>query len=394
MTTSATEPTKPTPAEPGPEAFRDDVRVPYDDLLTFATEVFVARGMPAPRARIAAEALVYGDLAGLRSHGLTNLTRLYLPLFDDKRADPAAEPEVLADKGAAVLIDSRRSLGLWSASDAMDLAVDRATEYGVGLVSLRDATHFGCAGVHTARAAARGAVGILASNCGGQRIGRPPGGRAAMLGTNPLSIAAPAGPELPPFVLDMSTTVVPTGRVRQAARAGQPIPEGWLEDAEGRPVTDPDALDRGDGYPMWLGGRPETGAYKGYGLALLVEVLAALVPGAGLGPTAEAHAGNGSPSGRDDDIGILALAVAPGALRPDGGFLGQAEGLFQALLDCPPIDPERPVSYPGHREALTQRAARRDGVPVSRALCAELTTVADGLGIQAPPAARLEGDRS
>ncbi|WP_217146708.1 Ldh family oxidoreductase, partial [Streptomyces sp. AC627_RSS907] len=209
-----------------------------------------------------------------------NLTRLYLPLFDDKRVEPDAEPEVLADKGASVLLDGKKGLGLWLASEAIDLAAERAAEYGIGLVSVRDATHFGCAGHHTLRAAERDMVGILASNCGGQRIARPPGGKVAMLGTNPMSIASPAGPDLPPYCLDMSTTAVPTGKIRQAARAGQSIPEGWLTDAQGQPVTDPHALDRGDGFPTWLGGRPETGAYKGYGLALLVEVFAALVPGA------------------------------------------------------------------------------------------------------------------
>ncbi|MBC3989969.1 Ldh family oxidoreductase [Streptomyces sp. AC563] len=372
-----------TPASPQ-GAEESAPRVPYEDLVGFAADVFAARGVPTGRARTAAKALVYGDLAGMRSHGLTNLTRLYLPLFDDKRVEPDAEPEVLADKGASVLLDGKKGLGLWLASEAIDLAAERAAEYGIGLVSVRDATHFGCAGYHTLRAAERDMVGILASNCGGQRIARPPGGKVAMLGTNPMSIASPAGPDLPPYCLDMSTTAVPTGKIRQAARAGQSIPEGWLTDAQGQPVTDPHALDRGDGFPTWLGGRPETGAYKGYGLALLVEVLAALVPGAGLGPAPEAYEGSGGPSGRDDDIGILAIVVAPGALRPVEGFLSQAGGLFQSLLDCPPIDPAQPVSYPGAREAATAEAARADGVPITPALHEELREVAERWGLEAP----------
>lgn len=348
------------------------VRIPYPDLLDFAAARFAERGVPAGRARVAAEALVHGDLLGLSSHGLTNLTRLYLPLFDDKRAEPDAAPEILADRGAAVLLDGHRGLGLWLAREAMDLAIERAGRYGVGLVSVRDATHFGCAGHHALQAVRHGMVGVVASNCGQQRIIRPPGGRTAMLGTNPFSVAAPAGRHHP-YLLDMSTTVVPTGRIRLAAREGRDIPAGWLADDTGAPVTDPAALDAGTAYLQWLGGGPETGAYKGYGLALMVEVLAALLPGAGLGPAPEAYAGDGRPSGRDDDIGFFVLAVS--SARP--GLSADADGLFGALLGTPALDPDRPVRYPGWPEAEHAEQALRDGVPISGALHAELI----GLGL-------------
>ena len=362
----------------------EQVLVGHPELVGFTAEVFARRGLPAGRARVAAEALCYGDLTGLTSHGLTNLTRLYLPLLDSGRADPAAEPEVLADRGAAVLLDARRGLGLWVAREAMDLAVERAGTYGIGLVSVRDGTHFGCAGHHAAQAVRHGMIGVVASNCGRQRIIRPPGGRPAMLGTNPFSVAAPAGAGNPPFVLDMSTTVVPTGKVRQAARAGRPIPEGWLADAAGRPVTDPAELDRGGAFLQWLGGRPETGSYKGYGLSLMVEVLAAMLPGAGLGPATAALDGDGRPSGRDDDIGFLVLALAPGTLRPDGEVAADAAGLFGALLDCPPVHPDAPVRYPGWPEARHAERAERDGVPMTATLHGELVEVAAGLGLTAP----------
>ncbi|MBC7269094.1 MAG: Ldh family oxidoreductase [Streptomyces sp.] len=365
-------------------AHAEDVTVSHDALVAFTADVFADRGVPAPRARTAAEALVHGDLTGLTSHGLANLTRLYLPALDGGRIDAGAEPEKITDTGAAVLLDGRRSLGLWAATEALELAADRAQQTGVALVTMRDATHFGCAGYHTARIARRGMVALLASNCGRQRIARPPGGRAALLGTNPFSVAAPAG-EHPPYVLDMSTTVVPTGKVRAAARAGQPIPEGWLEDAQGRPVTDPEALDSGDGFLRWLGGDPATGAFKGYGLGLMVEVLAALVPGAGLGPDREALSGDGRPTGRDDDIGLTALVLAPGALRPGPDFLGEADGMFSALLDCPPLDPRRPVSYPGRPEAQAADHHREHGVPLTAGQYAELTALAAERGLTVPP---------
>jgi len=353
-------------------ATAERVLVPYEQLLDFAAAAFAARGVPAGRARVAAEALCYGDLTGLSSHGLANLSRLYLPLFDDGRVRPDADPEVLADRGAAVLLEGHRALGLWLAREAMDLAVERAGRYGVGLVSVRNGTHFGCAGHHAGQAVRHGMIGVVASNCGRQRIIRPPGGRPAMLGTNPFSVAAPAGRHHP-YVLDMSTTVVPTGKIRLAARSGRDIPAGWLADAAGNPVTDPTALDDGTGYLQWLGGRPETGAYKGYGLALMVEVLAALLPGAGLGPAPEAYAGDGRPSGRDDDIGFLVMALAPA--RPDGRLARDAEDLFGALLGTPPVQADRPVRYPGWPEAEHAERALAGGVPLPPALHAELVTL-------------------
>ncbi len=358
-------------------------RISYQALTTFATSVFTALGVPRDRSGLAAEALCYGDLTGIGSHGMANLIPLYVPLLQSGRCDPAGEPRILSDAGAAVLIDAGRALGLWAAGAAMDLAIERAARYGTGLVSVRNATHFGCAGHHASRAARQRMIGLVASNCGRQRIARPPGGRLAMLGTNPLAVAAPAG-DYPPFVLDMSTTVAPAGQIRRAARERRQIPEGWLADDAGRPVTDPGAYDEGRAHLLWLGSQPETGAYKGYGLALVVELLAGVLSGAGLGPEPESLLGDGTSSGRDDDIGFAALAIDPGRLRPVGEFRRDAGTMFGTLLDCPPADPGRPVRYPGWREAETARASLRDGVPLSQALGRELDDLAASLGLRAP----------
>lgn len=354
---------------------RQNVRVRFEELLEFVAAVFTRRGVPTDRAQTAATALCYGDLAGHGTHGVANLAGLYLQLFDDGRADPQAELEVINDRGAAALVDAHRALGLWAASEAMDLAVERAATHGIALISVRSATHFGCAGYHAARAVRHGMIGIVASNCGRQRIVRPPGGRVAMLGTNPLSVAAPAGHHHP-FILDMSTTAVPAGRIRQAARDGRSVPPGWLADDEGNPVTDPAAFDRGDAHLLWLGSGSGTGAYKGFGLGLMVEVLAALVPGAGLGPAPEALDGDGTPSGRDDNIGYLITAIAPSALRPGPDVDRDAQTLFGSLLACPPATGAGPVRYPGWHEGERARRNRRHGVPLAEPLFHELLDVA------------------
>lgn len=352
------------------------VRVAYSDLVRFAADVFASLGCPRGRARAAARALCYGDLTGMDSHGLINLSRLYLPLFAEGRVDPAAEPRTVADRGAAVLLDARGALGLWAGEAAVDLAAERAAAFGIGMVSVRGATHFGCAGHHALRAVERSMIGLVTANCGGQRIARPPGGAVAMLGTNPLSVAAPAGRH-PPFVLDMSTTAAPTGRVRQAAREGRALPEGVLSADDGGPVTDPAAFDAGRAHLLWLGGG--AGQYKGFGLGIVVEVLSAVVSGAALGAHPDAFDGGG---GRDDDIGFFAAAIAPGALR--AGADEDADVLFGALLGCPPADPAEPVRYPGWHEHQRARERRRHGVPLGAGLYEELCEVAARHGVPAP----------
>ncbi|TDC85550.1 Ldh family oxidoreductase [Actinomadura sp. 7K507] len=359
----------------------DQVRVAYPDLLRFASAVFASSGIPPERARTAARALCYGDLTGMTSHGLANLTRLYLPLFEEGRVDPKAEPRRVADRGAAVLLDAGGALGLWTGEAAMDLAAERAATFGVGLVGVRGATHFGCAGHHALRAVEHAMIGLVTANCGGQRIARPPGGAVTMLGTNPLSVAAPAGRN-PPFVLDMSTTAAPTGRVRQAAREGRTLPEGVLGGDDGAAVTDPAAFDEGRAHLLWLGG--EAGQYKGFGLGIAVEVLSAMVSGACLGAHPDAFHGDGGPGGRDDGIGFCAVAIAPGALR--SGADTDADVLFGALLGCPPTDPARPVRYPGWHEHRRARERRRHGVPLGADLYRELRDVAADHGVPAPAA--------
>lgn len=351
--------------------------ISYTALRRLAAAAFRARGVPSGAATAAARALCYGDLTGHGTHGVVNLGRIYAPLLDGGRVDPLAEPSVERGRGGALLLDGGRGLGLHVATVAMNLAIDTARRQGVGLVSVRNSSHFGCAGYYTARAARRGMVGLATSNCGAQRLARPPGGGAPMLGTNPISLAAPAG-ALPPFVLDMSTTVVPTGRLREAARRGERIPDGWLVDDGGAPVNDPAAFDRGQAHLLFLGGAEHTGAYKGYGLALAVDVLSGLLGGAAVGPAAAAA--NGPAGGRDDGIGHLLVAIDPSALRQGGAFEASAGRMFAALLDCPPAADGGQVRYPGYVEHLAARAHLRTGIPLDPAVLEELEQLAAPAG--------------
>lgn len=188
------------PAEPIPEpAERSPIpeqvwqRVPIDALIELVTEVFAAHDLPRSRAAMAAEALCHGDLTGSPESGVAELTRLHLPMLVNGMVRPRAEPLMIADRGAAALIDYRRAPGLWAVGDAMDRAVARAGRFGVGLMSVRGVGPFGRAGHHAARALPHTMIGLVMA-AGGAR------GTAA----NPLGMAAPAG-AYPEFVLDMDT---------------------------------------------------------------------------------------------------------------------------------------------------------------------------------------------
>lgn len=356
------------------------VRVQPDALRAFAARVFRACGMDEEPSEAAARALCHSDLVGMDTHGIANLAGLYVPRLLDGRIDPRARPEVHSGGGAAVVVDGRDGLGLYVGTVALDQAVERARTHGVAAVAVRRSSHLGSTGYYTARAASAGMVAIVASNCGTQRIARPPGGLEPMLGTNPISAAAPAG-RLPPFVLDMSTTVVPTGQVRAAHARGESVPEGWLVDDDGRPVTDPGAFDDGRAHLQWLGGSPSTGAYKGFGLGLLVDVLAGVLAGAGSGPL-------GEPGADDRDVGHFVLALDVAAFRPPEEFAAAMDAILGAVLGSPAAPGAR-VRYPGHPES--ERAAERAaaGVPLTAHVARELDELADRLAVD-PPARRAD----
>jgi LDH2 family malate/lactate/ureidoglycolate dehydrogenase len=166
-------------------------RVRADELVTLVAHVFAAHGFPEARARIAAEALCHGDLTGAPGTGVAELTRIHLPLLKNGHVVPHAEPLMIADRGAAALIDYRRAPGLWAVGDAMDRAVTRAGRFGVGLVSLRGVGPFGRAGHHAARALPHAMIGLVLA--AGGEPGQP---------MNPLGMAAPGG-AYPEFVFDM-----------------------------------------------------------------------------------------------------------------------------------------------------------------------------------------------
>lgn len=344
-------------------------RVSRSELEAFCARVFIACGLDAHPAQQAARALCYADTAGLDTHGVVNLERIYVPRLRSGAINPRARPIVEGHVGATMKIDALHALGLFAASMAVEEATEVAKDEGVAFVVVRRSSHLGSAGAYVARCASRGFVALAMSNCGLQRIVPHPAGGAPLLGTNPLAMACPAG-RLPPFVLDMSTSVVPTGRIRRASAQHQRLPAGILADNKGNSVTDPAAWERGAAHLLWLGSTIDTGAYKGFGLAILVDLLAGVLPGAGVGPLG---AGEG-----DVDVGHAFLVADPGAFRPDGQFEEHAEAMLRSILN-------NGGAYPGTREFHTAQRNLKGGIPIAQETAASLRRVAELCRVELPP---------
>jgi LDH2 family malate/lactate/ureidoglycolate dehydrogenase len=264
----------------------------------------------------------------------------------------------------------------------MDLAIKKARAWGVAIVGVRNSSHFGASGFYSMRALAADMIGIAMTNLGAQVIARPPGGQVKMLGTNPLSISAPAA-ALPPFSLDMSTTVVSTGRLRTMAQSRRPVPAGWIVDDDDNDVTDASRFFENSAHLQMLGGKGSAGGYKGYGLGLAVDILAGLLTGAHVGPDPRLL----EPVGLDrgiENIGHMFLAIDIARFRPINEFRQAMDRMLGALLHNPARESGDPVLYPGYPEAVAGQQSLPNGVAIAEDDIVSLSRLGDELGVRFP----------
>jgi LDH2 family malate/lactate/ureidoglycolate dehydrogenase len=351
-------------------------RVPAETVRAQIAAVLSAWGMAPDDVAITAEIMVETDLAGVDSHGLS-----MLPTYERTRKRGSlnleAVPEIVRNAGAVALIDADRGLGHPVSAMAMGLALDKAAAHGIAVVSVFNSHHFGAAGYYAGMAAKRGMIGLIASSA--RTVATVPTfGAAPVLGTNPLAFAAPAGRN-PPVILDMATSVVAGNKVRVYALNGRPVPEGWVVDGEGRPVTDAAealryALERPEGGLNPIGGSREMGGHKGYGLALLVQILGGTLAGASFSPT--------RPPGVPDNIGHFFLALDPAAFRPLEAFRADLDTVIDTLHATRPADPHQPVLVAGDPERLARAERLEHGIPVPEALRRQIRDVAAAAGVR------------
>lgn len=247
------------------------VRVRAEDLTRAVANIFAAAGIPLEAAGQVADDLVTADLEGVASHGVM-LVPMYVERIRSGSVSRQTAGKIVSDRQTAIVIDAGDVLGQLTARQAVELAASRAEQFGMAVVAIRNAFHFGTAGRYARMLADRGCIGMVM--CNTRPLMPPPGGAAPIVGNNPLAIAVPSdGPFVPE--VDMALSAAAMGKIRNAAAAGQPIPLGWATDKDGAETTDPEVAISG----MLL---PAAGP-KGFGLAFMIDLLCGGLSGGGLG---------------------------------------------------------------------------------------------------------------
>jgi LDH2 family malate/lactate/ureidoglycolate dehydrogenase len=247
------------------------ILVPADDLIALVTRIFAAAGMTAEAARTVADGLVQADLEGLPSHGVL-LVDMYVERLRAGSVGTRETAEIVSDRDGAVVLDAANALGQLTGNQAIGIAVERAKEHGAGIVAVRHGFHFGTARRYALQAAEHGCIGIVM--CNTRPLMPAPGGAERVVGNNPIAIAVPSDGAVP-IVLDMATSEAAMGKIRLAAKAGQSIPLTWAVRSDGAPTDDPNEAIEG----MLL---PAAGP-KGFGLALMIDLMCGLLSGGASG---------------------------------------------------------------------------------------------------------------
>ena len=344
-----------------------DTVVPPDRLRDFAARILAALGVPDEDAELVADSLVVAEEWGHPSHGLLRLP-WYAARLRTGRIDPVTRLTVLADRGALVSVDGNAGVGQVVTARAMDLAVARAKEYGVGAVGVRNSNHFGTAAYFTRRAAAAGCAAILTTN--GSPAMAPWGGLDKAVGANPWSFATPDG-RGDAAVLDIANTGVARGKIYAAAEKGEQLPDGWALDAAGRPTTDPAAaLDGGVVLPM--------GGHKGYAISFMMDVFSGVLTGSSSGLDV---GGPWQPDVRSG-AGHVAIAVDIATFQPAAEFDRRMDALIdqvKSVRRAPGVDE---ILYPGELENRNRAAA--DGIRLPKKTVADLSVLAAECAVDAP----------
>lgn len=359
----------------------EHVRVSKEKLETFCQQVFQTLDLVEYDARAAANVLVAADVRGIPSHGVGRLWR-YVNGLQTGLMLTDAPVEVLADTPSSIVVHAHGAMGAPVSVRTMEKVIEKARASGAAFGGIRDSNHFGIAGYYAMMALDEDMLGIAMTNTAA--LGVPTFGRQVMFGTNPLAFAAPADRERA-FVLDMSTTVVTRGKVEVYDRLGKELPPGWAVDRTGRSARNTESLlddmfHRVGGGILPLGGEGEQfSGHKGYGLAIMVDILCGVLCGAPFGPEL---ADTATSSGR---VGHFFGAIRIDTFRDPQAFRQDMDRMLHDLRNCPPADGAERVYFAGQKEFEHEATCLRQGVPLLRLTYDQLCEIGAEHGAEPPP---------
>ena len=343
--------------------------VSSDALKSTTAAVLEKMGVPSEDAQLGADVLVLADLRGVDSHGVSNMLRSYVTGYTSGQINPRPELKIIRETPSTASLDSDKGLGVITTPKAMDIAIRKAREVGVGMVTLGNARHLGMASYHAMMALEHDMIGICMTSCPPSVV--PTFGAEPRLGTNPIAIAVPSKNEVP-FVFDAATSTVAGNKIGIARRLGAPLEPGWLADEEGNPIME--EIEAPEKYTLLtLGSTRELGSHKGYGLSCMVDILAGVLTGFGYGAV----------PGRPN-FGHYVAAYSVGAFDDPEHFKESMDEWLQMMKSTKPAPGHDRVMVAGQPEAEMEIIRRDEGIPLHPEVLDWFHDTCGELGIECP----------
>ncbi len=352
-----------------------------DRLERFMTDVFDKLGVPREEAAICADVLITSDRRGIDSHGINRLKPIYYDRIKAGTQNPTTEFEVVKETKTTAVIDGHNGMGHVIAKHSTQMAIDKAREYGLGMVAVRNSTHYGIAGYYALMAARAGMIGVTGTNA--RPSIAPTYGVENMLGTNPITFGMPSDDPFP-FVIDCATSVTQRGKIELYERLGKDIPPGLVIDREGKTRSDTSQvlkdLVTGHAALTPLGGiGEETGGHKGYGYAVVVELLSsALQAGNTMKALTGFHDGKRIPI----ELGHFFIAMDVEAFTELSDFKKATGDVLRQLRSSAKAPGHERIYTAGEKEYLAWEERKKTGIPVPPAVQADMIAMRDELGLE------------
>ena len=344
-----------------------DIRVSLAQLTRYITTAMQALGLPEADAATVGHLMAQADLQGSDGHGVIRLPQ-YSRRILAGGVNVKPNIQVVQERAAMALIDGDNGMGHLVMQQATELAIQKARTCGMAWVGSRFSNHAGPASLYARMPLAHDMLGLYFAVGNANHL--PPwGGLDMLLSTNPIAVAIPTAEEAP-IVLDMATTVAAYGKVKAKAQRGEMMPEGWMIDRQGQPLLDPKRSE--EGFLMPIGG------YKGYGLSLVVGILAGTLNGAAMGRAVIDF-------NHDDhsvtNTGQAIAVIDPSAFGDVAEFKARVDHLVRELRGSARMPGVERIWLPGEQSEAKRLAYARDGIPIAPALLAQLNTVSAQLKV-------------